>query len=284
MKINSRYIVVLIIMILIILVIYINHYEYEHIATLYSNDNSYNTNDFKSLLDIELTKRLGDSFSTNDRISQLEDLIHLLTVHLKNYQNDSNIIPVNKDMSTTSSGEQWKCPNNSVSIPVPIPCPAPVPIPCPAVENKPPYFAKLGPINRHLDIGNPDTRDAWIKKKAVDLCKPNENFSILDVSAGAKPYQHLWLKAGCKYFSNEFGGNVDIVDNFRGEKQKNDLSKMHDYIGTDITNTGAPSNSFDITVLTEVLEHLPEPALAIPELVSNESWGKYLDHCSFHIW
>ena len=277
---NSRNIIILTALILIILVIYVNRYDYEHISAFYSdnnNNNNNNDNDIKRLIDIELTKRLGD-ISKGDRlstISQIEDLIHLLNIHLKNYQNNS-IITESKYTSITNIEP---CSNNSttisipvpvpVPVPVPLPCPAPIPIPCPVsdtnTENKPPYFSKLGPINRKLDIGNPDTRDAWIKTKANTLCKPN--FSILDVSAGVKPYQHLWLKSGCKFYSNEFGGNVDIVDNFRGETRKNELSKMHDYIGTDITNTNAPSNSFDITVLTEVLEHLPEPALAIPGII-----------------
>ena len=204
------------------------------------------------LLDIELTKRLADGGSANS-ISKLEELIKLLSQHLdyhRNYTVDNS-----------------KAVEKPCSCPLPVSVPVAAPLPCPQSENKPPYFSKLGPINRKLDIGNPDTRDAWIKHKAETICHLSNNVSILDVSAGNKPYQSLWVKAGCKYFSNEFGGNVEIVDNFRGESKKNDLASKHDYIGTDITNTGAPSNSFDVAVLTEVLEHLPEPALAIPELV-----------------
>ena len=45
------------------------------------------------------------------------------------------------------------------------------------------------------------------------------------------------------------------------------LQKKHTFLSRDITNTTAPSHSFDVAVLTEVLEHLPEPLLAIQELV-----------------
>jgi SAM-dependent methyltransferase len=256
-------------LILLLLGLYIIRFEYDNLAGNSNETGNGKYVDFAKLLDIELTKRLANEGSAS-AVTKLEELVELLTRHLEHHKNDSikisNLKAVEKPCSCPLP---VPCPAQ-VAEPIPVPCPAqvaaPIPVPCPN-ENKPPYFSKLGHINRKLDIGNPDTRDAWIKNKAEKLCHLSSNFSILDVSAGNKPYQHLWIKAGCKYFSNEFGGNVEIVDNFRGESKKNDLASKHDYIGTDITNTGAPSNSFDVAVLTEVLEHLPEPALSIPELV-----------------
>ena len=254
MNMLSRHIIITISIILLLIALYVHIYEYEHISMLYDKGTD-NESNIKKLLDAELSKILADG--SGSTITKLEELIHLLQDHLKHHQsNNGSII-----QQQISCPQPIPCP--PVSICAPEPCPPPV-----SAENKPPYFTKLGPVNRKLDIGNPDTRDAWIKNKAETLCRLSSNFSIIDVSAGNKPYQNLWVRAGCKYYSNEFGGNVELVDNFRGESgQKSNLASKHDYIGTDITNTGAPSNSFDVAVLTEVLEHLPEPALAIPELV-----------------
>lgn len=110
--------------------------------------------------------------------------------------------------------------------------------------------------------GNPVTRDGWVARKAA-ATPPGAR--VLDVSSGNQPYRPLF--AHCRYQGHEFEGNQQIVDEFRGEQSKD--SNMHNkyaFIG-DVTDTGAPSDTFDVVLLTEVLEHVPEPVLAIQELV-----------------
>lgn len=113
-------------------------------------------------------------------------------------------------------------------------------------------------------IDNPRTRDEWMRSFSLTIPAGSR---ILDVSAGNRPYQHLWRH--CHYFSHEFPGNTHLTDMFRGElhgqKTYQDLKLKHDYIG-DILNTTAPSDSFDVVTLTEVLEHIPEPVGAFKEL------------------
>jgi ubiquinone/menaquinone biosynthesis C-methylase UbiE len=108
-------------------------------------------------------------------------------------------------------------------------------------------------------IGNPETRDRWIERAAK---KTIPGSLVLDVSAGTRPYRTLW--SHCVYKSHEFDGNSNVIDTYRGE-QDSSTKSLHDFSG-DITSTGAPSNTFDVVLLTEVLEHVPQPFLAIAEL------------------
>lgn len=123
-------------------------------------------------------------------------------------------------------------------------------------------------VDKTLSVGNPEIRDGWIAEKARSLFDSTRKNSVLDVSAGAKPYKDMFTSNGWQYYSNEFASNTNIVDGFRGEvgSEKADMGKLHDFVGTDISNTGAPSDKFELVILTEVLEHLPEPAMAIKEL------------------
>jgi len=107
-------------------------------------------------------------------------------------------------------------------------------------------------------IGNPSTRDAWMQRFAQSV---PAGARVIDVSAGAKPYAHLWTHVD--YLTHEFDGNDRVIDAFRGESGAS--AKKHDFSG-DVTRTTAPSASFDVVILTEVLEHVPEPILAVKEL------------------
>lgn len=114
-------------------------------------------------------------------------------------------------------------------------------------------------VGAAASIGNPQTRDAWIERFAASV---PSGARVIDVSAGVKPYAHLWSHVD--YSTHEFEGNKNVIDAFRGETPTS--VKSHDYAG-DITHTTAPAASFDVVILTEVLEHVPEPILAIKELV-----------------
>lgn len=124
------------------------------------------------------------------------------------------------------------------------------------------FQRKFGNPHATVSIGNPARRDSWIA--AIAASTP-ANATVLDVAAGAKPYEHLWQH--CQYFSHEFNGNAEITDSFRGETggSPKAVEQLHDFIG-DVADTGAPAAMFDVVLLTEVLEHVPEPLLAIQEL------------------
>jgi len=130
------------------------------------------------------------------------------------------------------------------------------------------YNNILASVDNTLRVGNPETRDNWILNKARVLFF--QGGQVLDVSAGAKPYKAAMQDTiGWQYFSTEFEDNKVLTDTFRresGDTGTKNMKSLHDFVGPDISDTGAPSNQFDLVLLTEVLEHLPEPALAFVEL------------------
>lgn len=99
---------------------------------------------------------------------------------------------------------------------------------------------------------NQRNRDEWVKKIASQV---PENSKILDVGAGTCRYRELFRH--CEYFTQDFckaeGGTNG---NFKYGKI--------DYV-SDMIKIPIPDNSFDIVLCTEVLEHVPEPILAIKE-------------------
>jgi len=121
-------------------------------------------------------------------------------------------------------------------------------------------LSKLGNLNHYLPRDfNPRIRDEWIANIAKDIPSGSK---IIDVASGNRPYMNLF--SHCEYYSHEFEGNKEILDTFRGEKEKD--NKKYDYQG-DITNlTEIKDESFDYVLCTEVLEHTPEPIKAIKEL------------------
>ena len=105
---------------------------------------------------------------------------------------------------------------------------------------------------------NQENREKWLKKSLKEIRK---NSKILDAGAGELQYKkycgHL------KYTSQDFGqytGN-NIQEGLQTGKWNNSLID----IVSDIVNIPVKKSSFDAIMCVEVLEHLPQPALAIKE-------------------
>ncbi|MEM7031235.1 MAG: class I SAM-dependent methyltransferase [Chloroflexota bacterium] len=93
-------------------------------------------------------------------------------------------------------------------------------------------------------------RAAWMQQQAANV---PAGCQVLDVGAGTGRYRPLFNH--CEYKAQDFGQEPGTIG----------IYTPLDY-ESDITNIPVDDQSFDVVICTEVLEHVPEPILALKEI------------------
>jgi 2-polyprenyl-3-methyl-5-hydroxy-6-metoxy-1,4-benzoquinol methylase len=132
-------------------------------------------------------------------------------------------------------------------------------------------------INRVVNQGNDNFRHIWVKNK-LELIKGDNKNTLLDVGAGLNPYKDFYQELGWQFKTHDFSNyipkqvmqnndNIGLHDNY--EKYP-----KHDYV-CDIQDI-PETEQYDLILLTEVLEHVPDPVATLKKLHKLLNHGGYL--------
>ena len=114
-------------------------------------------------------------------------------------------------------------------------------------------FARV-PLLEKILAFNRYGRDIWVAQEATQI---ESGSFVLDVGAGSCPYESLFEH--CNYVSQDFG-RLDPIQ----LQDRSGYGKIA--IVSDINQLPIVSESFDIVLCTEVIEHIPEPIIAVHEM------------------
>jgi Aminotransferase class-III/Methyltransferase domain len=117
----------------------------------------------------------------------------------------------------------------------------------------------LAPEAYRVGTSNASVGDAWVEKMLSELPK---GARLLDAGAGESQYKRFC--GNLRYVSQDLARYTGQDSAIGLQQAKWDTSGVD--ITCDITAIPEPDASFDAILCTEVLEHLPEPVLALREL------------------
>lgn len=96
--------------------------------------------------------------------------------------------------------------------------------------------------------------DSWVASKAKTVPAGSK---VIDIGAGTCPYKHLF--DSCEYTSQDFKKHE--IGKLMGGKDYGEID-----IVSDICCIPVPDQSYDVVLCTGVIEHVPEPILAVREM------------------
>ena len=142
---------------------------------------------------------------------------------------------------------------------LPLELPSEAPLRAPAADPLDSVERLLSPLSSTLPLAeihhfNQNERDLWVHRKARGT---PDGSRVLDVGAGTCQYRPFF--GHCEYRAHDF-------KKYEGVKLGNTTVYGDiDYV-SDIENIPVSSESFDLILCTEVLEHVPEPIEAMREM------------------
>jgi len=107
---------------------------------------------------------------------------------------------------------------------------------------------------RDFFVFNQANRDGWVARQASLI---PAGAHVLDVGAGSGPYKHWFSR--CVYKAHDFEKLKP------GQLREKSSYIQCDYV-SDICSIPVDDGSFDVILCTEVLEHVPEPIVAVKEM------------------
>lgn len=116
-------------------------------------------------------------------------------------------------------------------------------------------FEKRGSILKRIDIYGTGLPSPMVSNEALSYVKKYAGQSILDVGCGIGAYIKALAQDGYECEGIEYN------QNYVAECLKNSLKVKY----MDARELAFPANSFDTVMMIEVLEHLPEPIIALKE-------------------
>jgi SAM-dependent methyltransferase len=117
----------------------------------------------------------------------------------------------------------------------------------------------LDPGRYKVGLSNQSTRDAWVERVVSELPK---GARLLDAGAGECQYKKFC--GHLRYVSQDLAEYTGHGNSIGLQRANWDTSAVD--IICDITAIPEPDAAFDAILCTEVLEHLPDPVLALREL------------------
>lgn len=122
-------------------------------------------------------------------------------------------------------------------------------------------------------VNQTDTREEWLYGKFSILAANSDVPKVLDIGAGQMPYKKLLTSSGFNYMSHDFASYKPQKDSTYGLQDAYWPESGYDIV-CDIKDL--PEADFDLAVLTEVLEHVPDPVKALAAAIRSVHTGGHV--------